>query len=237
MRSIAAKARLLPTLLGWAVAAVLAPPAPSSAQPAPFEAARIFIECNSSDNDLGFHVFFDVEDWKLVRIVNPKGEQIFQVAGQGPYRDLGGLSELFTEGAEPTLGPGVLAALLAGFPEGDYRFIGVTVDGEDLRSLARLSHAVPAGPRVSAEVDDNEVTISWTRVSRPPPGFPNKRIQIVGYQVIVGSFEVTLPASARSVELPEEFVASLEPGEHGFEVLAIDASGNQTITAGDFELD
>jgi hypothetical protein len=32
--------------------------------------ARIFIEYNSSDNDLGFHVFLDGEDWKSLKIVN-----------------------------------------------------------------------------------------------------------------------------------------------------------------------
>ena len=28
-----------------------------------FESARIFIEYNSTDNDLGFHVFADAENW------------------------------------------------------------------------------------------------------------------------------------------------------------------------------
>jgi hypothetical protein len=37
------------------------------------------------------------------------------------------------------------------------------------------------------------------------------------------------------VTLPREFADSLAAGQHGFEVLAIDASRNQTITAGTFE--
>jgi hypothetical protein len=45
---------------------------------------------------------------------------------------------------------------------------------------------------------------------------------------------VTLPATATHVTVPPEFVDSLESGEHDFEVLAIDASGNQTITEGTF---
>jgi hypothetical protein len=57
----------------------------------------------------------------------------------------------------------------------------------------------------------------------------------VGYQVIVGSFQVTLPASSREVTLPREFVASLGRGTHDFKVLAIDATGNQTITEGTFD--
>ena len=85
-------------------------------------------------------------------------------------------------------------------------------------------------------MDGDEVTIRWDAVTGPPEGFPAKPIKIVGYQVIVGSFQVTLPASSRRVEVPEEYVESLEPGSHGFEVLAIEASGNQTITSGTFTI-
>src|SRR5262245_14879788 len=132
-----------------------------------FEATRIFIEYNSTDNDLGFHVFLDAENWKTVQIVNPAGTTIFEVAGKGAYGDLG-LSELFTEGAEPTLDVFPLDELLALFPEGKYRFDGVTVSGPRPSRTATLS-------------------------------------------------------------------ASLAPGPRGFEVLAIDASGNQAISAGSFE--
>ena len=33
-----------------------------------FEEARIIIEYNSTDNDLGFHVFLDGEDWKSASV-------------------------------------------------------------------------------------------------------------------------------------------------------------------------
>ena len=103
---------------------------------------------------------------------------------------------------------------------------------------AILSHAVPAGPTgLSATEDDDDIVIRWNAVTGPPEDFPEDGIKIVGYQVIAGSFQVTLPASSTRVTLPEEFVESLEPGEHDFEVLAIDASGNQTITEGTFETD
>jgi hypothetical protein len=103
--------------------------------------------------------------------------------------------------------------------------------------VATLSHAVPAGPEVEASVNGDEVVIRWQPVTHPPAGFPNRQISIVGYQVIVEAFQVTLPASATKVEVPEEYVESLPRGEVPFEVLAIDRSGNQTITEGTFELD
>jgi hypothetical protein len=224
--------RPLIAVLLLAVVLGLAPPA----RAAQFPEARIFIEYNSTDNDLGFHVSLDAEDWRKVTISNPGGITIFQVEGKGAFGDLG-MSELFTEGAEPTLSEVPLQVLFARMPEGRYTFRGVTVNGRSLLSRATLSHAVPAGPEVSVIASGDDVVIRWEPVTGPPPGFPNRAITIVGYQVIVGSFQITLPASSTSMELPDELIASLGPGEHGFEVLAIDASGNQTITAGTFTTD
>jgi hypothetical protein len=199
-----------------------------------FAEARIYIEYNFTANDLGFHVFLDAEDWKEVEIVNPNGRTIFEVEGKGGYGKLG-LTELFFEGAEPSLDDFPLKDLLALFPEGKYTFIGTTVEGETLISRPRLTHAIPTGPDVSAVVGpNNSLVISWDPVARPPAGFPNRPIVIVGYQVIVGSFQVTIPASITRVTVPPEFVASLAPGEHDFEVLAIEKGGNQTITEGSF---
>ena len=200
-----------------------------------FAEARIFIEYNSTDNDLGFHVFLDGEDWRSLSIVNPNGATIAQVAGQGPFRDLG-MTELFFEGAEPSLDEVPLNQLLALFPEGTYTFSGVTVHGIRLTSRWRFTLAVPAPVPVSATVAGNTVTISWQTVAGPPAGFPSRAVTIVGYQVIVGSFQVTLPASSRQVTLPEEFVNSLGAGVHGFEVLAIEQRANQTITSGSFTI-
>lgn len=222
-------------------------PAAQAKETVALEAARIFIEYNSTDNDLGFHVFLDGEDWKTLKIVNPNGRVIFDVQGRGPYRRLG-LSELLFEGAEPTLSDFPLDELLALFPEGDYEFEGRTVEGQVIEGEATFTHAVPAGPDVSDSDDTvgpgNALTIRWdpvTEKATDPAGgtFPDVPIVVTAYQVIVAeTFQVTLPATdppaPMSVKVPPEFVASLEPGEHGFEVLAIEASGNQTITAGSF---
>jgi hypothetical protein len=104
-------------------------------------------------------------------------------------------------------------------------------------SRATLTHAIPDGPTVSAEVGDNNLlVIKWVAPAGPPAGFPNEPIVIAGYQVIVGSFQVTVPGSVLSVTVSPEFVEALGSGEHPFEVLVIEASGNQTITEGTFIL-
>ena len=218
-----------------ALGSAAAPARPASPVPVvPLDIARIFWEFNSSANDLGVHVFLDGEDWKFLRIKNPNNNVIFQVKGSGPYQELG-MTELFFEGAEPSLDEVPLQDLLAMFPEGEYDFEGRTVDGEVIEGDAIFSHAIPDGPDVSATVVSPDLLeISWSPVVAPPPGFPAELIQVVEFQVIVESFQVTVPASVLSVTVPPQFVATLAPGEHQFEVLAIDASGNQTITEGSF---
>jgi hypothetical protein len=219
-------------LLAGALALGLAVPA----RGAPFPEARIYIEYNSTDDDLGFHVSLDAEDWRMVSITNPGGNTIFSVQGLGAFGTLG-LTELFFEGAEPPLDEVPLETLLRMMPEGKYTFRGVTVEGTALLSKPTLSHAVPAGPRVMALVNGDSVVIRWEPVTGPPAGFPNRAITIAGYQVIVGSFQLTLPASSTSVTVPLEFTRALARGEHEYEVLAIEANGNQTITSDTFELD
>ena len=227
--------RLLPLfLLGTITLGLLTP-----VRAAKLAISRIYIEYNSSANDLGFHVFLDGEDWKTLEIVNPAGITVFEVEGSGGYQDLG-LTELFFEGAEPPLDEVPLEELLALFPEGKYQFIGETVGGARMKSTATLSHAVPDGPsNLSAVVGlNNYLTISWDPVTGPPEGFPDEGIQIVGYQVIVGdAFQVTVPDTTTMVTVSPEYVESLGPGEHAVEVLAIEESGNQTITEGSFELE
>ncbi|MDZ4771939.1 MAG: hypothetical protein SGI72_02270 [Planctomycetota bacterium] len=194
----------------------------------------IYWEYNATANDLGVHVTLDGENWKRMKIFRPNDSLVFDVKGYGPYNELG-MTELFFEGAEPNLGEFPLSGLLARFPEGTYDFEGETVEGDDIEGESNFSHAIPAGPRVAAQLGANNfVRIAWAPVTTTPIGFPARPIVIKGYQVIVGTFQVTLPSTATFVTLPPEFVASLLPGVQAFEVLAIEQHGNQTLTEGSF---
>ncbi len=205
------------------------------AAPVPFKESRIYIEFNQTANDLGYHVSLDAEDWRRLEIFNPKGRLVFQVEGRGAYRQLG-MTELFFEGAEPNLDDFPLDDLLGLFPEGVYTLSGRTVEKRNLVGTAALSHAVPNGPgNVTALLGpDNSLVIGWDAVTSGPDGFPDRPISIIGYQLIVKPFQVTVPASITSVTVPPEFVSTLPAGENLFEVLAIDVSGNQSITESSF---
>ena len=214
--------------------------------PIPFDDAKIIIELNATDGDVGIQVFLDGEPWENVKIFSPDG-QIFEVNGTGNLKELG-LTELFFESNEPSLDELPLDEFLAMFPEGEYEFEGLTVEGDNLVGTATLTHDIPCGPEIvspaeGAVVNPNNTVIEWEEVTNKlgPDGEcdDSSEIEIFGYQVIVERedplrvFSVDLPASAREVTVPSEF---LESGtEYKFEVLAIEERGigergNQTIS-------
>jgi hypothetical protein len=216
--------------------------------------ATIIVEVNATDGDAGFQIFLDGEGWKRVSIYDPNWRQIFKVKTRGGVREIGGGTELFLETAEPEFEtPDELQELLDLLPPGDYRFYGRTVEGDWLHGTAELTHNIPCAPELvqPAEVDPEEqepnvvpepVNISWEEVENllgPDPDEPEEvgcteeEAEIVGYQVIVEDeeagqeFNITLPADATNVTVPDEF--TLPNRVYKFEVLAIEDSGNQTI--------
>jgi len=212
--------------------------APLASWAAPFADARIIFEVNSTDGDAGIQIFLDGEPWKTVKIFRSTGQQIFEVQGKGVLQGFG-LSELFAESNEPPFEDFPLQAVLDLFPEGRYEFRGTTVDGRNLKSMATVSHVLPCGPEIVSPpiLPATLAIIEWTTVTNALDHATGEcgvstDLEIVGYQVIVDAFQITLPASATSVTVPPEF---LEPNTvYDFEVLAIEVSGNQTITAGSF---
>jgi hypothetical protein len=206
------------------------------AKPLRFSKAQIRIEMNETGNDAGIQMLIDGEGWEHAEVFAPGGTKVLNVRARGSVGILG-MTELFFESEEPTLDELPLEDLLAMFPEGRYRIVGVTAEGRDIVGGAVLSHDIPAGPDVvspleGAVTDANATVVDWDPVVEPAG------IVIVGYQVIVELPEplrvlsVDLPASVTQLTVPIGF---LEPGtDYKFEVLAIAEGGNQTITEGTF---
>ena len=200
--------------------------------PHPFKAADLKVEINATDGDAGLQIFLDDDAWNEIRIVNPAGAVMVDLQATGPLEDYG-LTELFSESSEPPFSEFPLEDFKKLFPEGDYVFTGILVDGTKLRSEVPLTHDFPAGPRILKPADGAHVSaaalmIRWAAADTPPG------VDIVGYQVIVvreddtRTLQADLGASARKFRVPKEY---LERGtEYKAEVLAIDASGNQTLT-------
>jgi hypothetical protein len=197
------------------------------------EKAEVLVEINETDGDAGLQVFLDGRPWRAVTIYGPNGNDILAYQTRSKIRDFG-MTELFSESSEPPFTRFPLDEFKALFPEGEYRFVGRSIDGARMVATATLSHAFPNAPEIVEPADGTAVSSDGTVIRWKPVPQP-AGVEIVGYQVTLERedplriFSVDLPADARRIRIPGVY---LEPGvEYSAEVLAIDASGNRTLTS------
>lgn len=209
------------------------------AQAFPLSEKAVFIEINDTDGDAGLQIFLDAEGWDTMQVRDPYGRVVLNILGEGGVGQQG-LTEGFFESAEPSFEEQPLEEFLALHPEGFYQFRGRTTDGRSLRGSARLTHVLPDAPVILSPeeeeegVDPNDTVVEWETVPDPPGS------RIMGYIVVVEkdegrleTFTVNLPRGATHVSVPAEF---MRPGTvYKAEVLAVERSGNRTITEVEFE--
>jgi hypothetical protein len=208
------------------------PDAQAASKPIRLAQSKLIVEVNATDGDAGLQVFLDGEPWRSMTMSGPDGQTVLEVEGEGRLENYG-LTELFSESSEPPFTEFPLAEFKKLFPEGKYTFTGETVKGQQLVGEARLSHDIPDGPEITSPAEDatvgrSNVVARWNAVDE------SGGIDIVGYRAIVTRenplrvFSADLPASARRMPVPAEFLQS--GTEYKLEVQAIEQSGNQTLT-------
>ena len=203
----------------------------------PFDEANVFLELNATDGDLGFHFKADGEGWRRLILFGPRYRLLLNVGVQGNLGQVIGLTEIFSESAEPSFDELPPEDFLALFPPGDYLFFAQTLDGPWLAGLTTLTHLLPGevelvSPLEDEEVDPNEdLTVEWELLDDPMP--PESVIEF--YEVVVEKdeddellrvFTVHMLPSDTSIRVPAEF---LEPGkDYKVEIIAQETSGNRT---------
>ncbi len=225
----------------------------------PFDEAVVLAELNDTDGDLGFHASIDGDAWRLLEIEDPGERVILRIRGRGRLRQQG-LTQLFFESAEPTFDELTPEEFFARFPEGEYEVSGRATDGSELESDAVFTHLLPApadGITVSGVsidpdlVDCDEpppmvsepVVIAWDPIvhSHPDIGRTDEPVEITRYQLVVEReeptllvYSVDLPPTLTELEVPSGFTALGEVFK--FEILAREATGNQTAVESCFEI-
>lgn len=209
--------------------------------------AKLIIEYNSTDDDIGVHGAFDDHGWSELCVYDPKGALILATKPQGQLKDLT-MAGIFFESREPPSAEFSFEDLKARFPEGQYRVEAITFEGVALTGSATFTHNVPAPPAVSTPPDGAVVPldgllVEWADVTQTVDGKP---LTITGYEVIITKedhndphgfsqpiYDVHVSPDRNSLSVPVEF---LEPGTtYELEVLALERSGNQTISVSFFE--
>jgi hypothetical protein len=208
------------------------------------ETLKFFIEFNETDEDVGVQALLGGEPYKRLSAFGPDGRKILDLR---PRRSLKmqGLSDFFFESAEPSLDEFSLDQFLARFPEGEYEFETVTIDGIEQDGETLFTHVIPAGPVITSPeegvtVDPDDLVITWNPVTKTTAfNPPQEPVTIIGYQVIVTRedplrvYSVDVSPDTTSISVPPKF---LDAGtEYEVEVLAIEESDNQTISLLFFE--
>jgi len=226
--------------LGTATAVGLIALAAAPAQAVLLDDTAIFIEINDTDGDAGIQIFLDGEGWDTMQVFDPTGRMVLGIAADGNV-GIQGVTELFLESAEPSFDEQPLDEFLELFPPGRYVFRGATTEGERLVGNSRLTHAIPEAPEITSPAEEGSLdpanaVIEWERVPNPPGS------RIVLYEVIVerdeGSlrvFTADMGPGKTSVTVPSEFLQSGRA--YKVEVIAVERSGNRTITEVEFETD
>jgi hypothetical protein len=240
-----ARPALLATLTGIAFCL----PAAAAAQTVPLKEAKLNIEHNFTDEDTGFQGGIDSEGWSALTVTGPGGE-VLEFEAEGKLRTLG-LTELFFETVEPENAEVPIDKMLARLPEGNYRISGpipANQGGGTTTGIAWLTHTIPEGPtllapREGAVVPASDLLVQWRAVTRTIAGDP---VNIIAYQLIIekdvpphphmigkpNSLSMYLPPTVTRIRIPGGF---LEPrSAYQWEVLAIEESGNQTLSSSEF---
>jgi hypothetical protein len=223
--------------------------ATESTESLPLEGAKLNIEHNATDRDTGFQGFVDSEGWRRLDVRGPRG-QVLSFEGRGSLAELG-LTELFFETVEPENAKVPIAEMLAMLPEGKYTIAGP--GQENGKSTGRtsgtalLTHDIPAGPKLvspkeGATVPVRGVVVRWRPVTRTITGEP---VKIIAYQLIVEKdtephphmigklgLSIYVPPTVTSIAVPNGFLERRTA--YDWEVLAIERSGNQTLSSSAF---
>jgi hypothetical protein len=227
---------------------------PTSGPKTKIASSKLIIEYNATDDDIGVHGAFDDHGWKSLCVFDPTGRLVLDVGPRGQLRDLT-MAGIFFESREPPASEFSFADLAAAFPEGQYTVRGESFDGTILVGAATFTHDVPAAPVITSPViaDDpktiattvsvDDLAISWDEVNSTVGGAP---VDITGYEVIITkdvdddpngfsrpTYDVHVGPTVHSLPVPAEF---FEPDTvYELEVLALEVSGNQTISVGFFK--
>jgi hypothetical protein len=215
--------------------------------------AKLYVEFNSTDEDLGIHGYLADDGWSDLCVYSPSGDLMLAIKPQAQLKDVT-MASVFFEGREPSLNEFGFEDLKS-FPEGQYEVRALSFDGTIKAGEATFSRAVPAPPTITfpplvdeenagdAPVTTNDLTVTWDDVTETVDGGP---VTISGYEVIITKvehddphgfsqpiYDVHVSPNHNSLSVPSEFLEADTVYE--LEVLALEKSGNQTISVGFFK--
>lgn len=193
--------------------------------PTEFEVSSIVVEQNATDGDteVVIEALPGDEGLRVLRIRTPDRRTV--VNSFSVDNTVMGIREFAFESPEPEG-----EAILAAYPEGVYRFFGISTSGERFAGRAVLSHALPAAtvitsPPVDGEVPVGPLTIEWSAV----PGIQKYVLELENESVDPErTLTVDLPPNRTRFRVPASLIAPNSDYQVG--VATVASNGNVVVT-------
>lgn len=187
-----------------------------------FETASIFLEQNVVDEDAEavINVKTDESGLASLLVIAPDGRRIARLESRNK-RSLGA-RELLIETPEPGL-----AAVLAAFPEGTYRIVARTLDGEELTAEADLSHDLPEPATVLAPAEGATVPAAGLLIQWEPVDGAAGYFLELEQEDLELELAVNLPSTATSFSPPAGWL--LPGAEYVLGLGVLGENGNRTF--------
>lgn len=141
----------------------------TAAVPQPFKLTNIHFEANASACDLGIQISFDTAGITEGSVEDPNDQVVYSFGAVQGMEGTHDQTEGFQERVEPPiidleLGLGCelstdavpLGEFFAAWPAGTYDFEGQS-GGVEFEGMAKLTHKIPAGPKITAPADGDVV--------------------------------------------------------------------------------
>jgi hypothetical protein len=201
--------------------------ATQSSDALPFESATVYFEQNATDKDaeVVFEATSGSKGLVSFRVLAPDGRVIVNFETRSKL----GLRHFRFESPEPEND----GSVQADFPEGEYTFTGMTVNGRKLESRARLSHKFPAVAAIirpapgADDVPTKGLRITWSPVK-------NLKACIVTIEQEEQELELTatLPGTATNFNVPDGFLSA--DTEYKVAIGTVTQDGNTSFVEAEF---
>jgi hypothetical protein len=187
-----------------------------------FEIASIHLERNIVDEDAEAVINLKTEESGLANllIIAPDGRRIARFESRN-RRNLGA-REMLLETPEPDP-----TAVFRSYPPGTYRFLGKTLDGEELSGEAELSHAFPAPANITSPAEEATVQAAGLVIQWEPVAGASGYLLELEQEDQGLELTVNLPASATSFSPPAGWL--LAGAEYSLGVGSVGENGNRTF--------
>ena len=191
---------------------------------AEFEELFIILEQNFTDQNSEIVILAKGEEEGLRRlhVFGPDGKRIIQLFAKNKTL---GTREFVIESPEPDLDD-----ILAAYPEGNYRFVGVTISGEKLEGNATLSHNLTEPAVIT--IDKNLGIITWEEIEDAEA----YQFEFAQEEEGEALFEVSAEFSAdtTSFVIPESM---RNPGDYKVGVASVAENGNIILVEQEFVIE